>query len=226
MTELLDRVVWNALNTTHAGFAEGNGAALRYSPSIIPFAAMRDNSTESLDALAALCGPNDDRLVLVEKQAAATPDGLKTSFQAELIQMVADSAPERVLDPRIMPLKSADAEEMRALAALTKPGPFTLRAQELGIFWGVRLDGRLVAMAGQRMRVPGCSELSGLCTHPDFQGQGLGRLLLRFVAGEIAARGETPFLHSYADNAIAVSLYESAGFRKRASFQLSILERE
>ncbi|TGP83828.1 GNAT family N-acetyltransferase, partial [Mesorhizobium sp. M8A.F.Ca.ET.218.01.1.1] len=95
--------------------------------------------------------------------------------------------------------------------SLTKPGPFTLEALSLGEFWGVKIDGRLAAMAGERMKQPGYSELSGVCSHPDFRGGGLARLLSLFVANRIVARGEVPYLHAFANNAAAIRLYESIG---------------
>jgi predicted GNAT family acetyltransferase len=141
------------------------------------------------------------------------------------VQMLAQRPYERITDSRIEPLTEADAAEMLALATLTKPGPFTLKAQDLGTFWGVRDEGRLVAMAGQRMRQPGFAELSGLCTHPDFQGRGLGKLLFRFVAGEISARGETVYLHTYASNRPAIALYEAMGFKLRTELNLAAVTR-
>jgi predicted GNAT family acetyltransferase len=118
-----------------------------------------------------------------------------------------------------------DAAEMLALAELTRPGPFTLRAQALGTFWGVKSDGRLIAMAGERLKQLGFTELSGVCTHPEFRGRGLGRTLSVFVANQIAARGEVPYLHSYATNADAISLYESIGFRIRTTLNVAIVKR-
>jgi predicted GNAT family acetyltransferase len=108
---------------------------------------------------------------------------------------------------------------------LTKPGPFTLQAQALGTFWGVKSDRRLIAMAGERLKQPGFTELSGVCTHPDFRGRGLGRTLSVFVANQIAARGETPYLHSYATNAEAIALYESIGFRIRTTLNVVVARR-
>ncbi len=121
-------------------------------------------------------------MILVEAGPIAIPPSLAIVTEASVVQMVAERPHERISDPRIEPLTETDAADMLALATLTKPGPFTLRAQSLGSFWGIRSEGRLVAMAGQRMRQTGFTELSGLCTHPDFQGRGLGTLLFRFVA--------------------------------------------
>lgn len=225
MNHILDRPVWNALRTAHASLAEGSERARRYPPSIVPFAAAADNSAENLEALAAL-PVGEDVMAIVEAAPIVLPQGLTALSSASLVQMMAGRSFERVSDSRIELLTEADAADMLALATLTKPGPFTLRAQSLGAFWGVKIEGRLVAMAGQRMRQPGFAELSGLCTHPDFQGRGLGSLLFRFVAGEISARGETAYLHAYAANTPAIALYEAMGFRLRSDMNLCVVKRQ
>lgn len=225
MSHILDRPIWSALETAHASLSEGNALARRYPPSIVPFAASADNSPESLEALARL-PLGEEVMAIVEAEPIIVPEGLVTLSSARLVQMMAERPSERVSDSRVMPLTEADAADMLALATLTKPGPFTLRAQSLGSFWGVKIDGRLVAMAGQRMRQTGFAELSGLCTHPDFQGRGLGTLLFRFVAGEIAARGETAYLHAYVTNAPAIALYEAMGFRIRSEMNFSVVKRQ
>ncbi|MDK4703337.1 GNAT family N-acetyltransferase [Rhizobium sp. CNPSo 4062] len=224
MSHILDRPIWSALETAHASLAEGGPLARRYPPSIVPFAASADNSTESLQALAKL-PLGEEVMAIVEAEPIIVPEGLVTLSSATLVQMIAQRPSERISDRRIEPLTETDAADMLALATLTKPGPFTLRAQSLGSFWGVKIDGRLVAMAGQRMRQTGFAELSGLCTHPDFQGRGLGTLLFRFVAGEIAARGETAYLHAYTTNAPAIALYEAMGFRLRSEMNLCVVKR-
>ncbi|MBB5571719.1 MULTISPECIES: GNAT family N-acetyltransferase [Rhizobium] len=224
MSHILDRPAWNALRTAHATLAEGSERARRYLPSIVPFAAPADDTAESLEALASL-PVADEVMALVEVNPFSIPEGLAIVTEGRLVQMIAERPYERISDSRIEPLTEADAAEMLALATLTKPGPFTLRAQSLGTFWGVKIDGRLVAMAGQRMRQPGFTELSGLCTHPDFQGRGLGTLLFRFVAGEISARNETVYLHAYATNTPAISLYKTMGFRLRSEMNLRVVTR-
>jgi predicted GNAT family acetyltransferase len=224
MSHILDRPAWNALRTAHANLAEGSESARRYPPSIVPFAAAADDTTESLEALGNLAGP-DEGMALVEAGPIAIPPGLTVVAEGDLVQMVAERPYEQLPDSRIELLTEADATEMLSLATLTKPGPFTLRAQSLGSFWGVKIDGRLVAMAGQRMRMTGFSELSGLCTHPDFQRRGLGTLLFRFVAGEISARDEIVFLHAYASNAPAISLYKALGFQLRTRLNLRVVKR-
>jgi predicted GNAT family acetyltransferase len=125
----------------------------------------------------------------------------------------------------ILDLDDDDAPEMLALATLTEPGPFLARTHAMGRFRGARLDGRLAAMAGERMRLPGYTEVSGVCTHPDFRGRGLARRLSQIVAAAIQARGETPFLHAWATNTAAIALYESLGFAHRCSVNVAVLKR-
>ena len=112
---------------------------------------------------------------------------------------------------------------MLELAMLTKPGPFTLKALSLGSFWGIRENGRLIAMAGERQE--GLTELSGVCSHPDHRGKGLGRLMTLYLAGKIFAAGEEPFLHTFASNSVAIGLYEAIGFKLRTRMNVAVIER-
>jgi len=114
---------------------------------------------------------------------------------------------------------------MLALATLTKPGPFFARTHQLGDFVGVKRDGVLVAMAGERMKPAGFTEVSGVCTHPDHRGHGYAAGLSRIVAQRILARGEVPFLHAYATNTAAIAIYQALGFRLRLEATLTILAR-
>jgi len=140
--------------------------------------------------------------------------------------MILVNAPAPVADTRIERLGEADAAEMLELATLTKPGPFTLRAQELGEFFGVKIGARLAAMAGVRMKQEGFTEISGVCTHPDFQGRGLGRLLSVFVTQRIVEHGETPYLHAYTTNDAAIGLYEKIGYELRAELEVAVVRKE
>jgi predicted GNAT family acetyltransferase len=118
-------------------------------------------------------------------------------------------------DEEAVPLRQVDVPEMLALAERTRPGPFMPRTREMGAYLGVRREGRLVAMAGERMHAPGWTEISGVCTDPGWRGQRLGTRLLLAIAAGIRERGETPFLHVLESNTNAVRLYESLGFRLR-----------
>ncbi|HVK42142.1 MAG TPA: GNAT family N-acetyltransferase, partial [Phenylobacterium sp.] len=118
-----------------------------------------------------------------------------------------------------------DAPQMLALATLTAPGPFFARTHQLGRFVGVKAGGQLVAMAGERMRPPGHTEVSGVCTHPDHRGRGYAAGLMLEVAARIRARGEIPFLHSYAHNTGAIALYQALGFDFRRELIMTTLTR-
>ncbi len=223
MTHPLDRPVWTALSGRQAGFAAGDARALRYRPEINILAAAADDSSEALAALAALVPPGG-RIATVEGAETPVPPGLTVVKQAMLAQMVLER-PVLAEPLDFLDLGDADAPEMVALATLTEPGPFVESTHRLGEFIGIRMDGQLVAMSGERMRAPGLTEVSAVCTHPDWRGRGLAGKLMRVVMARIVARGETPFLHSYASNAGAIALYEKLGFRVRREVIATFLER-
>jgi ribosomal protein S18 acetylase RimI-like enzyme len=212
-TEGLQRAVWSALTSRQQPFSRGDALARRFDPAISPFAATRDNSPQALAALGRLIGPGEDHVYLLQADEITLPDELEPSVTA-LGVLMSEVAPRTDKTPAagIEPLERSDIPEMVALAELTKPGPFTARTPELGTFFGVKRDGRLAAMAGTRLNLTGFTEISGICTHPDFRGLGLASSLSLHVAATIRARGDTPFLHAYADNHGAIALYRKLGF--------------
>jgi predicted GNAT family acetyltransferase len=128
--------------------------------------------------------------------------------------------------PEIVELSATDSPEMRELTALTKPGPFGPRTHELGYYVGIRDGGKLVAMAGERMKVPGYTEVSAVCTHPDHLGKGYAATLMTEIMRSIRARGEKPFLHVRGDNSRAIAIYERLGFQKRWEGHYAVLRRK
>jgi predicted GNAT family acetyltransferase len=220
----LDRPVWSALTTRQAHLALGDARAVRMAPAYGLFAAAADESPASLAALSALVPP-DGQIALVETGDIPRLAGAVVTAQAQCHQMVATRLAPAESDFAIVPLDEADAPEMLALATLTKPGPFFARTHALGDFVGVKQDGRLVAMAGERMRPVGFTEVSGVCTHPDYRGRGYAAGLIRAVAGKICARGETPFLHAYSSHTETIALYERLGFTLRRLVTITVLGR-
>ena len=224
MSDFLDRPVWNALTSEQAQLAVATGAAVRMDPDYGPFAAARDDGAEAQAALAATLRGPGDRIGVVERQAWPVPEGLRVLGGGELVQMVFEGpASEEPDDPRIELLKAKDAKAMAALAHATEPGPWGSKTHLYGDYFGIRIGGKLAAMAGERMRLPGLAELSGVSTWPEFRGQGLASVLVRRVVRGFLDRGETPFLHCYSANAGAVALYETLGFRTRARMSFTIL---
>jgi predicted GNAT family acetyltransferase len=196
----LDRPVWNALATRQRSLAEGDPSALRLAPLYGLFAAAADHGPESLAALARLT-PAEGQIALVEADPTPAIPDVSVASHALIWQMVAETiTPADTPDFVITPLGEADAPQMLALATLTRPGPFFARTHQLGDFVGVKQDGRLLAMAGERMKPLGFTEVSGLCTDPHCRGRSYAGALMRLVATRILERGETPFLHTYAHN--------------------------
>lgn len=224
MSELLDRPVWNALTSSQAHLALVSGAAVRIDPAYGPFAAARDAGDEAQAALAATLKGPDDRIGVVEREAWPVPPGTRVLGGGDLVQMVWDGrALKGADDPRIDVLKAKDAKQMAALAHATEPGPWGPKTHRYGDYYGIRVGRKLASMAGERMRLLGLAELSGVSTWPEFRGQGLAAALVRRVVRGFLERGDTPFLHCYAANAGAIALYEKLGFRTRARMSFTIL---
>ncbi len=222
----LDRPVWGALTTRQAALALGGAQAVRIDPAYGLFIAAADRAPSSLAALAALL-PETGEVAMVEAEDWPDIPGVIAQPPAEVTQMVAGGqlklVPAEGFD--IVDLSDFDAAEMLALATLTRPGPFFERTHRLGDFVGVRVAGQLVAMAGERLRLPGFTEVSGVCTHPDHRGHGYAAALMSVVASRIQGWGETPFLHVYAHNTGAIRLYEALGYRIRRVMKMTVLTR-
>jgi ribosomal protein S18 acetylase RimI-like enzyme len=209
----LDNPARAALLGPQAHLAERCGAALRYPADISPFAALPDEPGQAAwDDLAELAGPGT--VVSTAGVAAEPPPGWDVLMRIDGVQFVADQV-AAAHDAEASPLGPADVPEMLDLVAATRPGPFRPRTIELGGYLGIRRGGALVAMAGERLRPPGWSEVSAVCTSAEFRGQGLATRLTLAVAAAIRDRGETPFLHTAEQNLGAIRLYEALGFRLR-----------
>lgn len=225
MSDPLERPVWHALNGRQVGLAVASGPAVRIDPRYGPFAAAADRSDEALRALAATLADADDAIGMVEAEPWPVPPDLGVIRTGELLQMVCEEPDPGEPDPRVVRLDEADAPEMAELALATEPGPWGSLTHRYGSFYGIRVDGRLAAMAGERMLLPGLAEVSGVCTWPEFRGQGMAAALIREVVRGFVARGDTPFLHSYAHNTGAIRLYEMLGFRPTRAMHLTVLAR-
>ena len=229
MTHPLDRAVWNALTTRLSSFvtADSDARAVRIDPEVGIFVSGADAEPETLTAMAALARAHPGA-GLVEKTGGPLAEvdlpGVEVINRIPLLQMVCEVLTPGGPDLAFETLTETDAPEMLALATLTRPGPFRSRTRRLGPFIGVRQDGRLVAMAGRRLRVDGFTELSGVCTHPDHRGRGYAGGLSRAVVGEILATGEAAFLHAFAGHDATIAFYRSLGFEARAPMTYTILK--
>jgi predicted GNAT family acetyltransferase len=221
----LERPVWQSLTTYQAPLSEGNALARRFLRDVNLFASARDDGPQALAGLTELVRPGET-VFLLQVPDNVIPSGFVVARAAKGVQMVATRrVPYDPSRAEILTLGGADVPEMLALARLTEPGPFLPRTHTMGTFLGVRIGGRLAAMAGERMHFPGFAEVSGVCTHPDFRGRGLARSLSAAVTRQIEARGERPFLHAWQNNQAAISLYESLGYAVRSEVNVAVLER-
>ncbi|WP_350277508.1 GNAT family N-acetyltransferase [Kribbella sp. HUAS MG21] len=219
---MLTNPVYAALTCAHATFAEIRGDVRRYPAAMAPFLALPDVPTEQdwADA-AALLGSGTTGALM--RPALAVPDSFKVEVEIDLLQFLAPASLPAA-DPETVVLGADDVPDMLALVALTDPGPFRSRTIELGTYLGIRRDGDLIAMAGTRFALPGHTEISAVCTHPSYQGQGLASRLIRAVAAHITAAGQTPFLHTGGGNTTAIRLYKSLGFTLSNEMQVTVVE--
>ncbi|CAM2191844.1 GCN5 family acetyltransferase [Paraburkholderia kururiensis] len=221
----LDHPVWSALTTKQAHLGQGGALARRYHPDVAPFAALAAETTSAYQALHQLLRPDEQVAVL-----SVEPIGPVNEFQATHVgvihQMIALHREAGKTDnEEVVRLGRADANDMLELARKTKPGPFGKRTVAMGNYIGIRAQGRLVAMAGERMHIDGYVEISAVCVDDDQRGKGYARRLVQVLQQEIGQRGETPFLHVFSDNISAIQLYERLGFQLRRTFHLNRIGR-
>ena len=223
-THPLDRPIWNALTSTQSSLAEGGARARRYPPAIVPFAAMADMSPPSFAALGDLMS-RPDQAVLFTTEPVTAPAEFKLLLAASGEQMIGAPVETPIRLAEIITLGAADVPAMMELTKLTRPGPFTPRTHELGTFLGIRIDGQLVAMAGERMKPANYTEMTSVCVHPNYRRRGYAQMLLGAVSRQIVARGEIPFLHVFSDNTAAIALYRRQGMEIRRRIFVTVLGR-
>lgn len=220
----LDHPIWTALTTAHQALAEGGARARRYPTDITPFAAMTDMSTESFAALGALMSPQDIA-VLFTPDAVNPPGEFRISLADTGEQMIGTPVETPANGVDIVTLGVDDVPDMLALTALTKPGPFSARTHELGTFLGIRVDGKLAAMIGERMKPANYTEITAVCVHPSHRGRGYGQMLLSAISRQIVSRGEIPFLHVFTSNHSAIALYQRQGMEIRRRLHVTVLKK-
>jgi predicted GNAT family acetyltransferase len=224
--DALDNPIWNALTGAQQGFAYRRGDAAHFAHEVTRLAGLREPTAAACADLALLL-PEDRRTGLFLEASIPTA-ALVIDEKDDLLQMVHDGRHRAAPTDTIVELGPADHVEMRALAELTQPGPFGTRTHELGTFLGIRIDGALAAMAGQRMRMPGeqLIEVSAICTHPRHAGRGLAAQLTRAIVARVLDAQAIPFLHVRSSNTRAIALYERLGFRTRRTFRYVIVRRK
>jgi len=217
----LDNPILAALTGPHASLARVQGLAMRYPADVSPFAALRAPAGDAFADLRTLLGPQDG-VALVTTEPHAIPDGWQVLLDRPIEQMVCADVPAQI-DVQPLVLGDPDVPDMLALTALTEPGPFAARTHRMGKYIGLRNpDGRLMAMAGQRMSLADFTEISAVCCDPEFRGKGYARALIVTLMREVFAAGKIPILHVKNENGAKV-LYEKIGFRVRREIQFTVI---
>lgn len=223
MEHVLDNPVWQAITGPQRDLAElaDDGGAGRFEPDVSVFGAVASLDPSPWGALASVLD-GENVVALLRPEEVEPPEGWRTFAAVPCHQYLAgDLADAPPVD--LVELGSADAAEMQELVELTEPGPFGPRTHEMGTYVGLRRGGALVAMAGQRLRLPGHTEISAVCVHPDARREGLGAAFTLAVAERIRAAGDDAFLHVRHGNDGAIELYERLGFRHRCDIIITVV---
>lgn len=209
----LDNPFWSALCTRHRDVALRHGEAARYPVEFAPFLGVAHAGVNVAEDIAPLVAPGESVYLL--GIAPAIPEGWRLEAFPPLAQMVCTAPLEVIGGPEIIPLSREHRDDVLALTALVYPHYFRARTMEMGRYFGIYQQGRLAAIIGERLGTDAYTEMSAICTHPDFSGRGYARRLTAMLANDTLERGRTPFLHVSHENARAKQLYEQIGFRHR-----------
>ena len=225
MNHILDNPIWEGLNTGNQHFASGN-EIVKYFPALVTtFAGFRSFDADEFRLLYNMLPEGSVRATFITDHIEVPAPWQKLPG-LEIYQMIDNGTITQIgPDDTIIKLTNKNIPEMLKLARLTNPGPFNERTIEFGNFFGIFSVGQLVSMAGQRLQVHEYSEISGVCTHPAYQGHGYARRLLLHQLKIIRGEGRKPMLHVKTDNKPAVSLYESLGFEIRRKLEVMIFKK-
>jgi ribosomal protein S18 acetylase RimI-like enzyme len=223
-TSELDNPMWSALNGPHRGLAKQLGALTWYPPSIAPFVAVPAAEVRpDLDSARALGLADQSYFVGVIPRSL--PDGWRVASRSNILQLFPTADIIEVGEDVGTVLGERDRAAMRVLTQIAFPDFFRERTAELGLYLGIYAGAELVAMAGERLALPGLQEISGVCTHLEHTGKGHARRLTRALLSRHRRRGIRSFLHVSEGNAAARRLYDSMGFVVRASLSMCKIER-
>jgi ribosomal protein S18 acetylase RimI-like enzyme len=209
----LDNPFWHSLRTRHRGIALSQGEAARYPAEFAPFLGVAHAGVDVADAVAPLVAPGESVYLL--GVAPIVPEGWHLEAFPPLAQMVCTAPLDVIEGPEIIELSDAHRDDVLALTALVYPHYFRPRTMEMGRYFGIYQEGRLAAIIGERLGTDAYTEMSAICTHPDFNGRGYARRLTAMLTNDTLDRGRTAFLHVSHENTRAKQLYEQLGFRHR-----------
>ncbi|WP_158752378.1 GNAT family N-acetyltransferase [Acidobacterium sp. S8] len=223
--EALNHPIWYALHTNHAHFAQGSDLAKRYPADVSPLAAVKDQTPQAYSALGELLAPDEFAIFFLDAPPNV-PKGWRLLKHFQMHHMICRDLPSpSKLESLIQPLHTDDVSHMQKIAEATEPGPFRTRTIEFGGYRAIRDAGHLAAMTGQRISLTGYTEVSAVCTYPEYRGRGYAQALVATVARGIFDHGETPILGVTIGNDAAVSTYEKVGFTIRRNLHVVVVKK-
>ncbi len=226
MEHVLDNPIWHALSTRQEQLNTGSKKVKYFDQSVSPFVAMDAWDEADLREMEDILPEDRSFYVLIPRQVNI-PEAFEQVYTTPIYQMVCRAfQPHFLSEQAVLEMGDADVQEMIALTALTRPGPFSTGTMSFGRYIGIREGERLAAIAGERMKVVGHTEVSAVCTHPDFLGKGYASHLMSILCAAIIERGETPFLHVRADNPRAIRASERLGFSISRDVFFAIIKRK
>lgn len=221
--ELLDNAAWHSLAGPHASFAVGNDLVRRYPEDVAPFVAVRTWDDPGVwDALIDLVGPGAQ--IGLSGADPELPPGWEVVGKGDGVQLVETEALAPEPYDEAIELGADDVDEMLAIVERNQPGPFRPRTHELGRYIGIRREGRLVAMAGERLHPQGWTEISAVSTDVAYRRQGIASRLVLDVAYHIQQRGDRALMHAAASNVDAIRAYLRLGFVLRRNTVFSAVQ--
>lgn len=223
MSHPLSNPIWNGLTGPHAHLSVGTGKVRRYRPEVAMFVAVENPADPEMPELLDLIG--DGVAGFVTEGPVSLPPSVHILKTAAVLQMIVGEFRPVPVALEMVPLGEEHEPAMVELTEICKPGPFEVKTRLMGSFRGLFDDGRLIAMSGERMRTADFTEISAVCTHPDYRGRGYAKQFVSQGGNEIIATGKTPFLHSFADNATAISTYEKLGFQPARMMTFTVIRR-
>ena len=220
----LSNIMWNCLSGPHAKFAAGEGNVRRYATGFSPILGFANPEQPEFAALEKICAPGES--FYCDLWTGTPPAGWQIEKEAKMHKMVwGGPMPDTDAAPDAIRLRPEHAPLALELAKLVNPGPFGIRTPELGEYFGYFEGDRLIAMAGERLCAGGMHEVSGISTHPDFQGRGLAKKLTLKLIRRQMLRGKTTFLHVMTHNTGAHAMYDKMGFHVHMETVVRVISR-
>ncbi|WP_282081260.1 GNAT family N-acetyltransferase [Aquimarina algiphila] len=216
----LDNPVWNSLNEIHSRFCIDYENGKFYKPDYCPFGGFFNlmNFEDDIEKYAT----NVNNFYVVGNIAALVQkDKLIVNKNLVCNQMVLKEPFDIEIKEHIYELKSYNQKkDLYDLVNFVQPGYFNKKTSDLGKYFGMYKNNKLIATTGERMKMNKFTEVSAVVTHPDHSGKGYAKQLIKHTTEQIFRENKVPYLHVLESNIGAIKLYEKLGFstRRKISF--------